>query len=50
MNGSARKFTARMTKRGVPFTGIALTGCFTVVGVFLNLVVPSETFNIASPH
>jgi L-asparagine permease len=36
MNGSAPPFTARMTKGGVPFAGIALTACFTVVGVFLN--------------
>lgn len=38
VNGSAPQFTARMTKRVVPFAGIALTACFTVVGVFLNLV------------
>jgi L-asparagine permease len=36
-----------MTKHGVQFAGIALTACFTVAGVFLNLVVPSEAFNIA---
>jgi L-asparagine permease len=36
-----------MTRRGVPFAGIALTGVFTVLGVFLNMVVPSEAFNIA---
>ena len=47
MNGSAPKFTARMSKRGVPFAGIALTAVFTVVGVILNLVVPAEAFNIA---
>ncbi|AQT78655.1 L-asparagine permease [Mycolicibacterium litorale] len=47
MNGSAPQFTQRMTKRGVPFAGIALTACFTVLGVFLNLVVPAEAFNIA---
>ena len=47
MNGSAPAFTAKMTKHGVPFAGIALTACFTVAGVFLNLVVPSEAFNIA---
>ena len=40
MNGSAPKFTSKMSKRGVPWAGIALTACFTVVGVFLNLVVP----------
>jgi L-asparagine permease len=47
MNGSAPQFTAKMTRRGVPFAGIALTGVFTVLGVFLNMVVPSEAFNIA---
>jgi L-asparagine permease len=47
MNGSAPRFTGRMSKRGVPFAGIALTACFTVLGVILNLVVPSEAFNIA---
>jgi len=47
MNGSAPAFTGKMTKHGVPFAGIALTACFTVAGVFLNLVVPSEAFNIA---
>lgn len=36
-----------MTKKGVPWAGVALTACFTVVGVFLNLVVPAEAFNIA---
>jgi L-asparagine permease len=47
MNGSAPKFTAKMSSRGVPWAGIALTACFTVIGVFLNLVVPAEAFNIA---
>jgi L-asparagine permease len=47
MNGSAPAFTAKMTKHGVPFAGIALTACFTVAGVFLNLVVPSEAFSTA---
>ena len=47
MNGSAPTFTSKMSKRGVPWSGIALTACFTVVGVLLNLIVPSEAFNIA---
>lgn len=47
MNGSAPQFTAKMSRRGVPWAGIALTAGFTVVGVFLNLVVPAEAFNIA---
>jgi L-asparagine permease len=47
MNGSAPEFTAKMTRNGVPFAGIALTAGFTVIGVLLNLVVPEEAFNIA---
>jgi L-asparagine permease len=47
MNGSAPKFTAKMSRRGVPWAGIALTACFTAFGVVLNLVVPAEAFNIA---
>jgi L-asparagine permease len=47
MNGSAPQFTGKMSSRGVPFAGIALTAGFTVLGVILNLVVPAEAFNIA---
>lgn len=47
MNGSAPQFTKNMTRHGVPFAGIALTGCFTALGVVLNLVVPAQAFNIA---
>jgi L-asparagine permease len=47
MNGSAPKFTAKMSRRGVPWAGIALTACFTAFGVVLNLIVPAEAFNIA---
>jgi L-asparagine permease len=47
INGSAPKFTARMSSAGVPFAGILLTGCITLTGVVLNLIVPSDAFNIA---
>ncbi|OMC13526.1 amino acid permease [Mycobacterium sp. SP-6446] len=47
MNGSAPKFTARMSATGVPFAGILLTGCITLTGIGLNLVVPADAFNIA---
>jgi L-asparagine permease len=47
MNGSAPKFTARMSSAGVPFAGILLTGCITLTGVVLNLFVPANAFNIA---
>jgi L-asparagine permease len=47
LNGSAPAFTGKMNRNGVPFGGIALTGAITLAGVGLNLVVPSEAFNIA---
>jgi L-asparagine permease len=47
MNGSAPKFTARMSSTGVPFAGILLTGCITLTGIAVNLVVPADAFNIA---
>ncbi|MGL4305178.1 MAG: amino acid permease [Mycobacteriaceae bacterium] len=47
MNGSAPAFTAKLNNNGVPFGGIALTGLFTLTGIFLNLFVPEEAFNIA---
>jgi L-asparagine permease len=47
INGSAPRFTARMSASGVPFAGVLLTGCFTVLGVGLNMVVPNDAFSIA---
>jgi L-asparagine permease len=47
INGSGPKFTARMSSAGVPFAGILLTGCFTLTGIVLNLLVPANAFNIA---
>jgi len=47
VNGSAPGFTTKMTRSGVPFGGIALTAAITCLGVFLNLVVPEDAFNIA---
>src|ERR1700739_3295870 len=47
INGSAPKFTARMSSAGGPVAGILLTGCVTLAGIGLNLVVPAHAFNIA---
>lgn len=47
MNGSAPKWTTRMSRGGVPYAGILLTATFTVAGVALNYFVPSEAFEIA---
>lgn len=46
MNGSAPTFTARMSKNGVPYGGIALTGVITLCGVALNAIAPGQAFEI----
>ncbi len=44
--GSAPRFTGKMSRNGVPFGGIALTGAITLLGVGLNAVVPEDAFEI----
>lgn len=46
VSGSAPRFTGKMTRNGVPFGGILLTGCITLLGVGLNAVVPGQAFEI----
>lgn len=46
MSGSAPKFTARMSSRGVPYGGIFLTASIGLIGVLLNGVVPDMAFEI----
>jgi L-asparagine permease len=46
VNGSAPRFTARMSRNGVPYGGILLTSVITLAGVVLNAVVPSQAFEI----
>ncbi|MGE2689977.1 amino acid permease [Mycolicibacterium pulveris] len=46
MNGTAPKFTARMSSRGVPYGGICLTASIGLLGVLLNGVVPTMAFEI----
>lgn len=46
MNGSAPKFTSRMSKSGVPYGGICLTALIGLFGVLLNGVVPAQAFEI----
>jgi L-asparagine permease len=46
MNGSAPKFTARMSGNGVPYGGILLTGFLTLFGVALNAFNPGQAFEI----
>ncbi|WP_433798475.1 amino acid permease [Actinomycetospora sp. CA-084318] len=46
MNGSAPRFTGRMNGNGVPWGGIVLTSCITLLGVVLNAFQPGEAFEI----
>ncbi|MFM8598121.1 MAG: amino acid permease [Mycobacterium sp.] len=46
MNGSAPKFTARMSRQGVPYGGILLTASIGLLGVLLNSLVPDMAFEI----
>jgi L-asparagine permease len=46
MNGSAPKFTSRMSRNGVPYGGICLTAVIGLFGVLLNGVVPGKAFEI----
>ncbi|WP_346055946.1 amino acid permease [Amycolatopsis dongchuanensis] len=45
--GSAPKFTARMSRSGVPYGGVLLTAVVYALGVVLNLVVPESAFEVA---
>ncbi|OBH87397.1 amino acid permease [Mycobacterium scrofulaceum] len=46
INGSGPKFTAPMTKNGVPYGGILLTAVVGLLGIVLNAVKPSQAFEI----
>ncbi|MFI6150946.1 amino acid permease [Streptomyces sp. NPDC051109] len=46
VNGSAPRFTARLSRTQVPYGGILLTSGMCVIGVGLNFVVPADAFEI----
>ncbi|MFV8318084.1 amino acid permease [Mycobacterium sp. 23] len=46
INGSGPKFTAPMSKNGVPFGGILLTAGIGLFGIGLNAVTPKHAFEI----
>ena len=46
-NGSAPLGLGRMSRHGVPYVGVLLTGFIYLVGVYLNLVMPGSAFEIA---
>lgn len=46
ISGSGPKFTARMSRNGVPYGGILLTSMIGLFGVVLNAVKPGDAFEI----
>ncbi|MBS9532564.1 amino acid permease [Mycobacterium sp. M1] len=46
VNGSGPAFTGRMSRNGVPYGGILLTGAVGFLGVVLNAVKPGQAFEI----
>ncbi len=46
MSGSGPKFTAPMSKNGVPYGGILLTAAIGLFGIVLNAIKPSQAFEI----
>lgn len=46
LNGSGPKFTAPMSRNGVPYGGILLTSAIGLLGIVLNAVEPSRAFEI----
>jgi len=46
MNGSGPRFTAVMSRSGVPYGGILLTSSIGLLGIVLNAVKPSQAFEI----
>ncbi|HEY2206484.1 MAG TPA: amino acid permease [Pseudonocardia sp.] len=47
-NGSAPGFLSRMSSHGVPYAGVLLTGVIYLFGVFLNLVLPHDAFELTT--
>lgn len=46
VNGSGPRFTAPLSRTGVPYGGILLTGAIGLLGVGLNVFVPEHAFEI----
>jgi L-asparagine permease len=45
-NGSAPRVLGKMSRHGVPYAGVLLTGFIYLIGVFLNLKLPHDAFEI----
>ncbi|MEX4004850.1 amino acid permease [Paraburkholderia sp. EG285A] len=46
MGGSAPRFVARMSTKGVPYGGIVMTVSLIAIGIPLNYIVPAQAFEI----
>ena len=47
-NGSAPRVLGKMSRHGVPYAGVLLTGTIYLIGVFLNLKLPHDAFEITT--
>ena len=47
-NGSAPRVLSRMSRSGVPYAGILLTGTIYLIGVALNAALPHDAFEIVT--
>lgn len=47
-NGSAPMILSKMSRHGVPYAGVLLTGVIYLVGVYLNLVLPGDAFEFTT--
>jgi L-asparagine permease len=47
-NGSAPRILSKMSRSGVPYAGVLLTGTIYLIGVFLNLKIPKSAFTITT--
>ena len=47
VNGAAPKFTGRIGRNGVPYSGVLLTAGIYLLGILLDVFVPGDAFNIA---
>lgn len=47
-NGSAPMVLGKMSKHGVPYAGVLLTGFIYLIGVFLNMLMPARAFELTT--
>jgi L-asparagine permease len=47
-NGSAPRFLSKMSRSGVPYAGVLLTGVIYLLGVGLNMFLPHDAFEITT--